>query len=291
MFTYTYLNSNELLEQQIHVWHEKNIASLAVDFEGEFNLHIYGEHLCLIQIFDGNAYFLVDPFTISDELLKRLLEDPLLEKVMFDCASDAALVRKQYGITLAPVHDVRVSAQLLGFTGNLSALVARCLSLPAVTGKKGNQTANWLKRPLSEKLVEYALSDVEHLFTIRTILDKELKEAGLWEKAQEMQKTVALPKGRDKPGWEKLNGYRYLSQEQKIHLKWFFEARDMLARKLNKPAFQVLDKHALVAMAKQVPEDATAFRRIVRHKNRQIEDDLIALLMIARDSAIDELRQ
>jgi ribonuclease D len=260
-----------------------------MDFEGEFNLHIYGEHLCLVQIFDGLDYFLVDPFIVSEKMLRRLLEDESLEKVMFDCSSDAALVRKQYGITLKPVYDVRVSAKLLDFNGNLSSLVSRCLNTPPVTGKKGNQTANWLRRPLQTKLIEYALSDVEHLFAIRSVLEKQLKNAGLLGKAEEMMKTVSLPKGPDKYGWEKLNGYRYLSKEQKIYVKWFFEARDMLARKLNKPAFQVLDKHVLVAMAKQVPQDGSAFRSVVSHKNRHIEDDLIALLMVAREGAIDEI--
>lgn len=291
MYNYTILDSDALLAAQIEQWHTQNISSLAVDFEGEFNLHIYGEHLCLIQIFDRSSYFLIDPFCISQSLLKRFLEDPQLEKIMFDCTSDAALVRKQYGITLKPVHDVRVSAQLLGFNGNLSALVARCLNLPAVTGKKGKQVANWLRRPIQEKLIEYALSDVEHLFTIRELLEQELKAADLYEKGEEIQKSVSLPKGRDKKGWEKLNGYKYLTKEQRIYVKWFFEARDILARKLNKPAFQVLDKHALIAMAKTVPEDAAAFRAIVSHKNRSIEDDLVALLMVAKEGAIDELQQ
>lgn len=289
MYNYTVLDSDSLLAAQLDRWHTGEIRSIAMDFEGEFNLHIYGEHLCLVQIFDGTDYFLVDPFGVSEKMLKRLLEDDSLEKVMFDCTSDAALVRKQYGITLKPVHDVRVSAKLLDFNGNLSSLVSRCLGTPLATGKKGNQTANWLRRPLQEKLIEYALSDVEHLFTVRAVLDKELKEAGLYDKASGMMETVSLPKGPDKPGWEKLNGYRFLSKEQKVYLKWFFEARDMLARRLNKPAFHVLDKHALVAMAKQVPQDATAFRKIVSHKNRQIEEDLIALLMVARDGASDEL--
>lgn len=289
MFNYHVLDSDESLVSQTVHWREAGIASIAMDFEGEFNLHIYGEHLCLVQIFDGDSYYLIDPFKVSAEALKRFFEDENLEKIMFDCASDAALVRKQYGILLKGVHDVRLSAQLLGFNGNLSALIARCTGTVAVTGKKGNQTANWLKRPLSPKLVEYALGDVEHLFTIKSVLDRDLREAGLWEKDRELQKSAAVQKGPDKPGWEKLNGYKYLSKEQKIYLKWFFEARDMLARKLNKPSFQVLDKRALVSMAKQVPENAAAFRNIVSHKNKRIEEDLVALLIVARDGASDEI--
>lgn len=290
-YSYRLLDSDEVLHTQMKQWHERGVHAVALDFEGEFNLHIYGEHLCLIQIFDGVSYFLVDPFLVSPDGLKALLEDVKLEKVMFDCASDAALVRKQYGITLKAVYDLRIAAKLLGFEGNLTKLIERCLSIPASTGKKGNQTANWLKRPLRKNLIDYALSDVEHLFAVRSVLEKELLQADLVGKNSELQKTAALPKGPDKPGWEKLPGFKYLSKEQKVYLKWFFEARDMLAEKLNKPAFQVLDKRALVAMAKAVPQDVQTFRRFASHKNQQIEEDLIALLTVARDGAASELAQ
>ncbi len=289
MFDYTMIDSDSALKNQLDFWKARAITSIAMDFEGEFNLHIYGEHLCLVQIFDGVSYFLIDPFKVSAAALKLLFEDASLEKVMFDCASDAALLRKQYTMQLQGVHDVRVSAQLLGYTGNLSGLVARCLDLPLATGKKGKQTANWLRRPIKPQLIEYALSDVEHLFAIREVLNLEIAAAGLAEKDGELQKTVALAKGPERSGWEKLNGYRYLSPEQKIFLKWFFEARDTLARQLNLPAFRILDKRVLVSLAKQVPQNQAGFRKQVTHKNRRIEDDLVVLLMTARDGAIKEL--
>ena len=177
MFDYTYIDSDSKLDSQLEFWHSHDIISIAMDFEGEFNLHIYGEHLCLVQVFDGAAYFLIDPLNISEQALRRFLEDPAIEKVMFDCASDASLVRKQYGIILKNVHDVRLSAKLVGYEGNLTGLVERCLQIPAATGKKGNQTANWLTRPIKPNLIEYALSDVEHLFAIREVLAKSWQPA------------------------------------------------------------------------------------------------------------------
>lgn len=291
MYFYTMIDTSDKLDAQMEAWASRGVTSVAMDFEGEFNLHVYGEHLCLIQLFDGDSYCLVDPLVLDREALARLLEHRGIEKVMFDCASDAALVRKQYGITLQRVHDVRVSAQLLGFNGNYSALVSRCLGTIQSTGKKGNQTANWMRRPIPVKLIEYALSDVEHLFSIRAVLDKELKDAKLIEKDALLQETVALPKGPDRPGYEKLNGWRYLNNVQKLYLRWFFEARDMLAKKLNLPAFRVLDKRVLVELAKQVPSSAQQFRGIVKHKDKRIEDDLVALLMVAADGASKELAE
>jgi ribonuclease D len=289
MYDYTLIDSDTKLDAMLIFWKEHHINIVAMDFEGEFNLHVYGEHLCLVQLFDGVHYFLVDPFAVSKDSLRSLLESPDLEKIMFDCASDASLVRKEFGIMLKRVYDVRLTAQILGIEGNLSALTARCLKTPPSTGKKSNQMANWLTRPLRTKLIEYALSDVEHLFAIRGILDKEAMEKGLGEKVVEVQKRAAIPNGPDKSGWEKLNGYRYLSKNERIYVKWFFEARDMLARKLNVPSVRVLEKKYLVEMAKNVPSDEKAFRAIARNSSQPVENDLVALLMVAKEGARKEI--
>ena len=73
MYTYSTIDSDKKLSQLIQSWKQREISSIAMDFEGEFNLHIYGEHLCLIQIFDGQEYFLIDPFKVSKEALKSFL--------------------------------------------------------------------------------------------------------------------------------------------------------------------------------------------------------------------------
>ena len=286
---YTLVESDATLLSLLERWRSMHVTSIGMDFEGEYNLHIYGEHLCLIQINDGSHYYLIDPFSVSVEAIRLLLESQDIEKIMFDCASDAALVRKQFGITLTKVFDLRVAAQLLDFNGNLTKLTERYLEIPPTTGKKGNQTANWLTRPLKPKLIAYALSDVEHLFSLKQVLEAELEKLQLTQRNRELQRSATLPKGPDRPGWEKLPGYRYLSSEQKVYLRWFFEARDMLAKKLNKPAFQVLDKRALVSLAKSPVKSEQELGKMLSHRNERIERDLIALIMVARDGAVSEL--
>ena len=44
---YTLIDNSADLEKYIAAWNV--LDRIAVDFECEFNLHIYGEHLCLIQ--------------------------------------------------------------------------------------------------------------------------------------------------------------------------------------------------------------------------------------------------
>lgn len=292
MYTYSTIDSDKKLSQLIQDWKQRETFSVAMDFEGEFNLHIYGEHLCLIQVFDGEKYFLIDPFKISKEALKTFLEDTDLEKVMFDCASDSALVRKAYGIALAHVFDIRVQALALGYTGNLTGLVELHLGVQgekSSKSKKRNQMTNWLKRPLKEAQVQYALSDVAHLFSLKIILTNLVEEKNLTEQVAKTMLTVAKPKGPDKPGWTKFASWKYMNKEEKTYLKHFFLARDAMARKYNLPAVRILEKHRLLEMAKAVPNSANDFHIYCTKCPENQVGELVDMLVGAKKSAAKEL--
>ncbi|MGE4453838.1 MAG: 3'-5' exonuclease [Sphaerochaeta sp.] len=294
MLSYTIVDSDSAFAELLASWDDRNIHTLAMDFEGEFNLHIYGEHLCLIQLFDGYSYYLVDPFKISSEMLQRFLEDASREKVMFDCASDSALVRKQYGIIMEGVFDIRVLALALGYTGNLSGLIERYLpEIPKkpVSAKKKNQMTNWLKRPLKPEQIQYALSDVEHLFALKNLLQRDIAEQGeeLQMKVHEQMKGVGKSKGPDRPGWTKFSSWKYLSKDERVFLKHFFLARDTLARKYNVPAVRILEKPLLLQMAKNVPASDIDFHIYCGKCAPKKLAELVNILKQAKQDALTEL--
>lgn len=237
----------------------KNVKSIAMDFEEESNLHVYGEHLCLIQIFDGTEYYVVDAVKIVEfpngrDAIKTFLESPV-EKIMFDCSSDASIVRKALDIQLENIFDIRVLAKAVGFMGNLTALIERNLSIqtsdPAL--KKKYQKANWMKRPLSDEQIEYGLGDVKYLYDLKESLLKEVQSLSETEKKRinNSMRTCALAKHKDKPGWEKICNYKKLTASQKVYIRYFFNARDEIAKKANMPPTNVVEKQLIVEMAKQ----------------------------------------
>lgn len=257
MIDFKSIDTPQELTALVDYFNSKGIDSLAMDFEEESNLHVYGEYLCIIQLFDGADYYIIDALKIQKteggvEALKLFLEGPI-EKIMFGCASDASIVRKTLSIQLNNIFDVRVIAQALGFMGNLTGLIERNLHVVAEDSqlKKKYQRANWMKRPIAQEQLEYALNDVKYLFDLKLSLQEELKTL-----PQQDQKRVAVTmrhcaeqKHHEKPGWEKICNYKMLKREEKIYLRNFFIARDNLARKANWPATNVLEKQLLVEMA------------------------------------------
>ncbi len=257
---YTLVSRPEELETLLSTWADLGIRSVAMDFEEESNLHCYGEHVCIIQLFDKKRYYIIDAIELAKtedgiSAMKALLEGPV-EKIMFACQSDAALARKALDIQLKNIFDVRVIAIELGFNGNLTALIERNLGIKTedASRKKKYQTANWMRRPIPEQQIEYALSDVEYLFDLKDSLLKEM-ESTLTKSQQgkvcHAMKTCAVQKRPERPGWEKICNFKLLSANERIYIKHFFVARDGLARKDNVPASRILDKHLIVAMAKK----------------------------------------
>lgn len=230
-----------------------------MDFEEESNLHCYGEHVCIIQLFDGKNYYIIDALALSKTseglaLMKEFLEGPA-EKIMFACQSDAALARKSLGIQLENIYDIRLPAMALGFNGNLTGLIERNLGISAENPalKKKYQTANWMRRPIPEEQIEYALGDVKYLFELKSSIFAEMRKTLAKGKIRQLDyemKSCALQKNPERPGWEKICNFKLLNSREKIFIKHFFLARDSLARKANLPASRILAKQLIVSMSK-----------------------------------------
>lgn len=290
---YTLIDNSADLEKHIAAWNV--LERIAVDFECEFNLHIYGEHLCLIQIFDGASYYIIDPRSsrISRESLCAFFTSPV-RKVWFDCQSDNALVYKKYGVSISNIVDIRVYALSLGFRSNLASLKKEFLSVdeqnldPAA--KKRLQQTNWVHRPLSEEQIDYALSDVTHLFALEDVLEKRVVEAGLSEEcAKEMKKAVRAKTG--KPGWVNLGPWRTMTKEQRLNVKQYYIARDNVARRFNVPSYHVLDKHVLRDFAMSCPESEAEVISMISSKasprfQSQLRENMLKAFHIIHSSRV-----
>ena len=249
---YTTLDNDEKIISQCKRWEE--VPSIAVDFEGEYNLHIYGEHLCLIQIYDREGYYIIDPRAngVTKKGLETFFSLPT-EKIWFDIQGDAALVYKVYGLKINNVYDVRVPAKILGYNGNLLGLEKEYLGVEVNINKKKNQQANWLRRPIDVDLMEYALLDVKYLHELKDVLVSIIAKEGLGKSVDEAMKRALVVK-EPNPGWKNVCHWRELKRSEKIYVRNIYIARDKIARSFNVPASRVMDKHHLVALALDPPK-------------------------------------
>lgn len=253
MKEYSLISSdNDLLEYRKYLDHN-NIGIVSMDFEGEYNLHMYGEKLCLIQIYDGNKYFVIDPFGISKEELAKILENRQMMKIFYDAASDTKLVYKQYGIKMQSVYDLKILVDLLDFERKgLDSVISRLLSI-TISKKKKFQRYNWTRRPVDSDAMQYALSDVEHLFELKDILFEMINQENKTEELifTIIKKTVDFDK-KSIPGILKSMDYRNLRSAEKNLLIRIFDIREEIAKELNVPPNLIMSKSQLFEASKDI---------------------------------------
>lgn len=146
----------------------------AIDTEAD-SLHRYRESLCLIQFADRKQCVLIDPLAIED---LSCLGDYLSAATvwMHGADYDMTMFKRQFGSLPAVVYDTQIGARLLGVRRfGLGDLVSLYFGVDL---SKSSQKADWGKRPLSEKMVEYALNDVHYLLEMGDQIVARLAEKG-----------------------------------------------------------------------------------------------------------------
>ena len=157
MADYRLVQTDRELGRLLERLRQDNPQAVAVDLESEHNLHSYGIHVALVQVFDGGQAHLIDTLAVKDRgLLRSLLEESPWVKVMFDASGDLATLGTAMQMSIRPVFDLSIAARLLGRPGSLNKL----LDPESSGGKSKFQKANWLKRPLPPEQLEYAAGDV-----------------------------------------------------------------------------------------------------------------------------------
>ncbi len=221
------------------------LSRVAVDVEGENNLHRYGIHVALIQLYDGERAYLVDPLAIRDrELLRELMERSPWVKVWFDAASDLLGFRHALDMGPAPILDLAIAAKLLGLRGGLHAL----------TGQEGSashkdrfQRANWLRRPLPRSLLEYAVSDVTHLLELSDRLLEQCMQKGLLYEllARSWEAQIAERTWNPFANSVRIPGYNRMDREGRRRADLLWRAREYYARRRDLPPEMALPKALL----------------------------------------------
>ena len=248
----TELNTENDINLYLERLNQRDCRSIAFDIEGEFNLHCYGEHLCLIQLYDGVEEIIIDPLKLSNPaVLRKILEKGDLLKIMYDASGDCALLLTTHNIRVNSILDLRPAVSLLQYQKqSLSEVLREELGIQG-RSKKKYQMFNWMRRPLPPDALDYALDDVRHLFKLKDVLYKRLLETDRMDEfflSNYIQQTSV--KKIDKTGaYKKAKGYHRLGREEREVFKRIFEIRDRYARQVNKPPHMVFPNQQLIALA------------------------------------------
>ncbi len=240
-----------------------------MDVEGENNLHSYGIHVALIQLFDGARGYVVDVPAIADRgLLKELMEEPSWVKVWFDAANDLLSFQHALGIRPAPILDIAIAARMLGRQGGLASLTDTGRSASA---KDRFQKANWLRRPLTAAMLEYAVSDVTPLLDLADQLTAELEQAGKIEEFRARNEAQQSVERTWNPlaNFTRIPGYGGMKKPDRRLARILWYAREYYGRRTDLPPGNVASRQELRAIVDKGLRDPQAIPRFLNGNRRK----------------------
>lgn len=223
----------------------------ALDTEAD-SLHCYHEKLCLLQYSDGERHVLIDPLAIDDMTpLTDLLGTS--EIWMHGADYDIVLMRRDLDVVPPRIWDTQIAARLLGVRKfGYANLVEHFLGVEL---SKASQKADWSKRPLTEKMAEYAINDVFYLKPMIDMLLEQLREKGRYEWFVEScenarEKVLARPQTKEDP-W-RIQGSGKLQSKGLVFLRALWYWRDAEASAWDKPPFMVCGNKALLNWVSEI---------------------------------------
>jgi len=218
----------------------------------------YWPRLCLVQICGPDAKSqAIDPLApgLSLEPLFALLRDQRVLKVFHAARQDIEALHRLSGELPGPLFDTQIVAMVCGFGESASyETLARKLAKAHID--KSSRFTDWSRRPLSDRQLSYALSDVAHLPTIYATLAERLERTGRGDWLVEEMAVLADPATFEPDAadaWRRIktrnNSPRFLAA-----LRELAATREHFAKERDVPRNRVLRDDALIEIAQRLPE-------------------------------------
>ncbi|KGQ24365.1 ribonuclease D [Gallibacterium anatis] len=163
MISYQIIQQDAQLKQLCEQARHYSVVALDTEFE---RVRSYYAKLGLIQLYFGADVALIDPLTITDwQPFIALLADANVLKILHASGEDIEIFHQQFQQIPMPMLDTQIMANFLGFPQSAGFALLAQHYLQVELDKKASRT-DWLKRPLSERQLNYAAADVYYLLPI-----------------------------------------------------------------------------------------------------------------------------
>jgi ribonuclease D len=248
---------------------------IAIDLESDMYLR-GGKNICLIQIgTPTQQYYLLDSHSIDISPIKTILEDSSIEKLFFDGVQDIQMMKQHYHCQIQNIFDVAHAFLILqSYNQREKSLGFLCQKYLGFTLEKAKsiQRADWCKRPLTPKMIQYATSDVAYLHPLSQFLKSEIKNKGWNQDIQRFFASFQLiepinPIIEEEFAFLKLKGFNQLEHVEKILLKILNKIRIDWSKKRKRPPHYLLSNTALIELTKKRPRN---FKNISDLNNKEL---------------------
>ncbi|HEY8217958.1 MAG TPA: HRDC domain-containing protein [Acidimicrobiia bacterium] len=222
----------------------------------------YYPQLCLVQLSWPAGVALVDPFACDVRALAALLAEPST-MVTHAGGADLPIIERACGARPRAVFDTQLAAGFVGL--GQPSLVSLVQSVLDVHLDKGDQLADWTRRPLSASARRYGAGDVAHLLPLAAALRQRIDDLGRAEwVAAESEILLRTPSRDADPeiAWWRIKGARSLRGRRACVAQAVAAWRERRAQETDRPARFVVSDLTLAAVVQRPPSDTDELAHI-----------------------------
>lgn len=224
----------------------------------------YWPQLCLVQIASDNDEAVIDALAPGIDLTPvfDLLKNPKILKVFHAARQDMEIFFHLMDELPTPIFDSQIAAMVCGF-GDSVGYEQLISKLVKVQVDKSSRFTDWSLRPLSDKQINYALSDVTHLRVAYKKLAKKLEQTN---RTTWIEQEMEILNRRETYNGNPQNAFRRIKARAKTKrflaiLRELAAWRELEAQRRDVPRNRVLRDEALVEIAHHTPDNAADLSR------------------------------
>ena len=257
----TIITTTDALAARCRAWRSASYIAVDTEFMRE---KTYWPILCLIQVGAPEESVAIDPMANGIDLTPffELLCEPSVLKVFHAARQDIEVFHHLMGKIPVPIFDTQIAAMVCGFGESVSyeKLVNK---IEGAEVDKAIRFTDWARRPLTNRQVLYALSDVSHLRPIYEHLSRELERTARRPWLDEELAALSDPKlytADPDEGWRRLKprtgNRRFLAILREL-AAW----REREAQRRDVPRNRIVRDEALTEIAAHAPTTAEELSR------------------------------
>jgi ribonuclease D len=244
----------------------------------------YEATLCLVQVTTDGNVVLIDPTADLDiNHFWALVTDPAVTTIVHAGKEDFEVCLRATGKPPRNIFDVQTAAGFVGpgYPLSLSRLVSMSLHRRIT---KGQTLTDWLRRPLTDDQIRYAVEDVTYLPAIHGQLVTRLEQSGRSDWAREEFAAFEEPAFYRRSVQQrlfKLKGTKNLDALGLAVLERLVDWRDHWAKARNRPARAMMRDDVLVTIAKRRPSrasDLEVLRGFPQSRRSRIVHEILDLI-------------
>ena len=219
----------------------------------------YWPELCLVQVAGPKEAAAIDPLAEGLDLgpLFELLANPSVLKVFHAARQDIEIFYKLMGAVPGPLFDTQVAAMVCGF-GESASYETLASKLAGARIDKSARFTDWSRRPLTDRQIHYALTDVVPLRTVYQKLKTQLQrnDRAVWlEEEINLLTDPATYTIDPRESWRRFK-LRGSSRRTLALLRELAAWREIAAQTRNLPRNRILRDEQVLEIAAHAPQNA-----------------------------------